>query len=183
MGLSARQSKIHVAVAVWDWPSYFSLKKGSGLRLITSQWRRPSPETAPVKSKAAGLYTVSTLAKHAAEDAGYHDALMLSWQGHVCEATGANIFFLMEGKLHTPTPDCFLDGITRRTVMDLAKKRGIEIIERTILPHELSKATEVFLTGTAAELTAVEAIDEMKFVPGEVCEMLSQDYRKLVRGE
>lgn len=181
MGLSARQSKIHVAVAVWEWPSYFALKKGSGLRLLTSQWRRPSPETAPVKSKAAGLYTISTLAKHAAEDAGYHDSLMLSWQGHVCEATGANIFFYIDGKLHTPIPDCFLDGITRQTVIELAKKRDIDVIVRTILPHEMKQAKEVFVTGTAAEVTAVEAIDDYKFTPGQITEMLQEDYYKLVR--
>lgn len=181
MGLSARESKIHVAVAVWEWPSYFKKKKGTGLRLLTSQWRRPSPETAPVKSKAAGLYTISTLAKHAAEDGGYDDSLMLSWQGNICEATGANIFFFMDdGKLHTPTPDCFLDGITRRTVMELAKKRGIEVVERAILPSELSRAKEVFLTGTAAEVAAVETIDSVKFVPGDVTEKLSEDYFKLV---
>lgn len=180
MGLSARQSKIHVAIAVWEWPSYFALKKGSGLRLMTSSWRRPSPDSAPVESKAAGLYTVSTLAKHAAEDAGFHDCLMLSTQGYVSEATGANIFFVMDGKIHTPIPDCFLDGITRRTVMDLAKKRGFEVIERMILPNEMSDAQEVFLTGTAAEVTPIESIDHLKFPVGKVSEMLREDYFKLV---
>ncbi len=180
MGLSARQSKIHVAVAVWEWPSYFRLEKGAGLRLITSPWKRPSPETAPVQSKAAGLYTISTLAKHAAEDAGYHDSLMLSWQGHICEATGANIFFVMDGKLHTPTPDCFLDGITRQVVIELAKKHGYEVIERTILPSEMGKAQEVFLTGTAAEVTPVESIDHLKFTPGVITNTLREAYFQAV---
>ena len=182
MGLSARQSKIHVAVAVWEWPSYFSVKKGSGLRLMTATWRRPSPACAPIRSKAAGLYTVSTLAKHAAEDAGFHDCLMLSLEGNVCEASGANIFFVFDNKLHTPIPDCFLDGITRQTVIALAKKRGIEVIERTIHPSEIKNADEIFLTGTAAEVVAVEAIDDVSFSPGHITEMLRTDYFNLVQG-
>ena len=181
MGLSSRQSRIHVAIAVWEWPSYFALKKGTGLRLITATWRRPDPRTAPVKSKAACHYAIGTLAKHAAEDAGFHDSLMLSSDGNIAEATGANIFLVMDGKLHTPTPDCFLDGITRRTVIQLAKKRKIPVIERIIRPEELGQAQEVFLTGTAAEVTAVESIDKYLFTPGQVTESLQDDFHKLTK--
>ena len=155
-----------------------------GIRLKTSEWRRPSPETAPVKAKAAGLYMICTLAKHAAEAEGYHDCLMLDWRGHVAEATGANIFMVFgDGKLHTPTPDCFLDGITRRTVIDLAAKRGIEVVERTIMPDELEKATEIFLTGTAAEVTPVGEIDGMTFSVGDITKWMMEDYDKTVGKE
>jgi len=139
MGVSAQETKINVAIAAWAWPSYFSPEaRMKGIRLKTSEWRRPSPETAPVHAKAAGLYMICTLSKHAAEAEGFDDCLMLDWRGHVAEATGANIFISFgDGKLHTPTPDCFLNGITRRTVIELAEKRCIEVIERTILPDEL----------------------------------------------
>jgi branched-chain amino acid aminotransferase len=185
MGVSAQQSKIHVAIATWAWPSYFSPEaRLKGIRLKTSTWRRPSPDCAPVKAKAAGLYMICTLSKHAAEKEGYEDALMLDWRGRIAEATGANIFFVFgDGKLHTPTPDCFLDGITRRTVIDLARKRGIEVIERPIMPDELGKATEVFLTGTAAEVTPVGSIDGHSFKPGDITKILMTDYEKAVGKE
>ena len=182
MGVSAQQNRIHVAIATWDWPSYFDpAARMQGIRIRTSEWRRPSPDCAPTKSKAAGLYMICTLSKHAAENEGWHDALMLDWRGHVAEATGANIFLAIDGKLHTPTPDCFLDGITRRTVIGLAKNRGIEVVERTILPDELGTADEVFLTGTAAEVTPVGQIDDRHFTPGRICEALIADYDKIVR--
>lgn len=184
MGVSARASRIHVAVAAWEWPSYFSVDKNApGLKLKTSKWRRPAPNTAPVQSKAACLYAIGTLAKHAAEEEGFHDSLMLSWQGHVSEATGANLFLVMDNKLHTPIPDCFLDGITRRTVMSLAKSRGIEVIERVILPEELATAKEIFVTGTAAEVTAVTTIDNLKFPYGTMTQLLQEDYFKLSRAK
>ncbi|WP_448188988.1 branched-chain amino acid aminotransferase [Azospirillum sp. sgz301742] len=183
MGVSAQQSRIHLAIAVWDWPSYFSPEaKMAGIRLMWAPWRRPAPDTAPTRAKAAGLYMICTLSKHAAEDQGYQDAVMLDYRGLLAEATGANLFLVMDGKIHTPTPDCFLDGITRRTVIDLARKRGIEVIERAIRPEELANAQEVFLTGTAAEVTPVSEIGEHRFTPGPVCEALVRDYDALVRG-
>ena len=154
MGVSAQTNRINVAIAVWDWPSYFSPEQRlKGIRLDISEWRRPDPRTIPAKSKAAGLYMICTLSKHAAERKGYADALMFDWRGQVAEATGANVFFVKDGKIHTPTPDCFLDGITRRTVIDLAKARGIEVIERAIMPEEMAGFEQCFLTGTAAEVT------------------------------
>jgi len=150
MGVSAQHNTIHVAIATWEWPSYFDpAAKMKGIRLQVSPWRRPDPATAPTQSKAAGLYMICTMSKHQAEAAGWHDALMLDYRGLVAEATGANIFFAIDGKLHTPTPDCFLDGITRRTVIELAKRRGIEVVERHMQPAEMADAQEVFLTGTA----------------------------------
>ena len=182
MGVSAQATKIHLAIAVWDWPSYFSPEaRMKGIRLKTTEWRRPAPDTAPVHAKAAGLYMICTMSKHAAEDEGYDDALMLDWQGRVAECTGANIFFVMaDGKIHTPTPDCFLDGITRRSVIELAEKRGYEIIERRIMPEEIGAAGEVFVTGTAAEVTPVGAIDDHAFTVGEITRTLMADYDMLV---
>lgn len=182
MGVSAQKNSTHIAVAVWEWPSYFLPEaRMKGIKLQLSRWRRPAPDTAPVHAKAAGLYMICTLSKHAAEDAGFHDALMLDWRGRVAEATGANVFLVKDGVLHTPTPDCFLDGITRRTVMDLARARGYEVIERAIMPDELASADEVFLTGTAAEVTPVGQIEDMMFTPGEVCRTLMEDYDRFVR--
>ena len=183
MGVSAQQNTIHLAITAWDWPSYFDPDaKTKGINLALSKWRRPAPDTAPTNSKASGLYKICTMAKHEAEQAGLHDALMLDYRGLVAEATGANIFFVMEdGKLHTPTPDCFLDGITRRTVIDLAKQRGYEIIERQIKPEEMANASECFLTGTAVEVTPVGTIGEYKFTPGKICNTLADDYSSLVR--
>jgi branched-chain amino acid aminotransferase len=183
MGVSAQHNTIHVAIACWEWPSYFSPEaRMAGIKLQTSKWARPAPNTAPTASKAAGLYMICTMSKHAAENDGFHDALMLDYRGLVAEATGANFFMAVDGKLHTPTPDCFLDGITRRTVIDLAKRRGIEVIERAIKPDELKNADEIFLTGTAAEVTPVGQIDDLKFTPGRICKTLMEDYDALVRG-
>ncbi|SDG35912.1 branched-chain amino acid aminotransferase [Roseospirillum parvum] len=182
MGVSAQQNSIHLAIAAWEWPSYFSPEaRMAGIRLRISDWRRPDPRTAPVHAKAAGLYMICTLSKHKAESEGYHDALMLDWRGQVAEATGANIFLLIDGKLHTPKPDCFLDGITRRTVIGLARARGLEVIERAILPEEFAQADEVFLTGTAAEVTPVGEIGPYKFTPGQVCQAMIADYDAEVR--
>jgi branched-chain amino acid aminotransferase len=182
MGVSAQHNAIHVAIAVWEWPSYFSPEaKMQGIALETSEWRRPDPQCAPVHAKAAGLYMICTMSKHAAEAKGFHDALMLDWRGQVAEATGANIFLVIDGKLHTPTPDCFLDGITRRAVIDLARARGMEVVERAIWPEELAQAQEIFITGTAAEVTPVGRIDDLTFTPGQVCQTLMEDYAALVR--
>ncbi len=149
--------------------------------MTLADWRRPAPDTAPTRSKAAGLYMICTLSKHAAEAKGYNDALMLDYRGQIAEATGANIFLIQDGKIHTPTPDCFLDGITRRTVIDLARARGYEVIERAIMPEELSKTQEVFLTGTAVEVTPVAEIDDYKFTPGDITRELLTAYDELVQ--
>jgi branched-chain amino acid aminotransferase len=177
MGVSAQANKIHLAIAVWVWPSYFSPDaKMKGIRLAMAEWRRPAPFTAPTKSKASGLYMICTLSKHKAERDGYDDALMLDWRGQIAEATGANVFFVKDGKIHTPLPDCFLDGITRRTVIGLAKARGIEVVERAILPEEMATFSECFLTGTAAEVTPVREIAQYTFTPGTVCRTLIGDF-------
>ena len=182
MGVAAQAAKINVAIATWEWPSYFSPEmRAKGIRMITSEWRRPAPNTAPTKSKATGLYMICTLSKHWAEAQGYQDALMLDWRGQVAESTGANIFLVIDGTIHTPTPDCFLDGITRRTVMDLARQRQIKLVERAIMPEELARAQEVFLTGTAAEITPVGVIDGYNFTPGQVTQTLIADFEKLTR--
>lgn len=183
MGVSAQQTKINVAIAVWEWPSYFSPEaRMRGIRLTTSKWRRPAPDTAPVHAKAAGLYMICTLSKHAAEAEGYDDALMLDYRGRIAESTGANIFLVQDGKIHTPTPDCFLNGITRQTVIGLAKKHGYEVIERAIMPEELADTSEIFVTGTAAEVTPVGEIDDYKFEVGKITRTLLEDYDALVRG-
>ncbi len=183
MGVSAQRTKPHLAIACWEWGAYFGPEAlAKGLRLNIAPWRRPAPYTAPTKSKAAGLYMICTMSKHAAEDAGYNDALMLDWRGQVAEATGANIFFLKDGKLHTPTPDCFLDGITRRTVIGLAKQRGIEIVERVIWPEELETFEQAFLTGSAAEVTPLAEIGPWRFEVGALTRQLASDYSDLVNG-
>ena len=181
MGVSAEQSKIHLAIATWEWPSYFSPEaRAKGIRMVQSKWARPAPHTAPVHSKASGLYMICTIAKHEANAAGYDDALMLDWRGQLAEGTGANLFLAINGELHTPTPDCFLNGITRQTVIGLAKKRGIKVVERAIMPEELAKADEVFLTGSAAEITPVGeiegAIGHYRFTPGAICYLMIEDY-------
>ena len=177
MAVSAQQTKIHVAIAVWQWPSYFNpAEKLKGIRLDFAEWRRPAPDTAPTRAKAAGLYTICTLSKHAAEAKGYADALMLDYRGLVAEATGANVFFVKDGHLHTPTPDCFLDGITRRSVIALAAKRQIPVHERAIHPEEMSGFEECFITGTAAEVTPVSEIGQYRFKPGRISETLMHDY-------
>jgi branched-chain amino acid aminotransferase len=184
MGVSAQNNRIHLAIAVWEWGSYFPIAaRMAGIRLETSSWRRPSPDCAPTAAKAAGLYVICTLSKHAAENHECQDALMLDYRGLVAEATGANIFFVKDGRIHTPTPDCFLDGITRRTVIDLARRRKLEVVERAIRPEELASFAEVFLTGTAAEVTPVGRIDDLCFTPGEITRTLMTDYEALVRAE
>ena len=182
MGVAAKATKIHMAIAVWQWGAYFGVEQRmTGVKLALAKWRRPPPEPAPTASKAAGLYMIGTLSKHAAMDEGADDALMLDFKGDVAEATGANIFFVMDGVLHTPTPICFLDGITRRTVIGLAKARQIPVVERTIKPEEMGKATEVFVVGTAAEVTPVRQIGDLTFTPGKITETLMRDYDALVR--
>ena len=184
ISVSAHDSKIHVAIAVWEWPSYFKPdEKAKGIRLTWAKYKRPSPETEPVHAKAAGLYMICTLSKHIAEKAGYADAMMLDYRGYVAEATGANAFFVKDGVIHTPKPDCFLDGITRRSAIKLAKSKGIEVIERHILPDELPTFTECFITGTAAEVTPVSEIGEHRFTPGALSLGLMDDYARLVRRE
>jgi branched-chain amino acid aminotransferase len=184
MGVAAQATKIHMAIAAWEWPAYFSPDaRLKGIRMTMAKWARPAPHTAPTASKAAGLYMICTMSKHDAEAAGYDDALMLDWRGQIAEATGANIFLVIDGELHTPTPDCFLDGITRQTVIGLARARQLKVVERAIMPGEFARAQEVFLTGTAAEVTPVREIGEYKFTPGPVCKMLIEDFDRLVRGQ
>ncbi len=177
MGVSAQKNTIHLAIAAWEWPSYFDpAERLKGIRLDIADYRRPDPMTAPCHSKAAGLYMICTISKHAAERKGYADALMLDWQGRVAECTGANVFFTRDGAIHTPTADCFLDGITRRTVIDLARRRGFEVIERRIMPDELDSFNECFITGTAAEVTPVSEIGPHRYQPGNVTRTLMEDY-------
>jgi len=184
IGVSAQDTTIHMAIAVWEWPSYFNPEeKKRGIRLSFAKYKRPSPETEPVHSKATGLYMICTISKHAAERDGYADALMLDWRGYIAETTGANIFLVRDGVIHTPTPDCFLDGITRRSVIDIARKRGFEVVERHIPGDELATFSEVFICGTAAEVTPVAEIGPHKFTPGNISLSLMDDYAKLVRRE
>jgi len=184
MGVSAQRSKIRVAIAGWEWPSYFDpALRDKGIRLDIAKWRRPAPESAPTDSKAAGLYMICTMSKHEAEAKDYHDAMMFDYRGQIAEATGANVFFVKDDVIHTPTPDCFLDGITRRSAMALAGKRGFEIVERAIMPEEMEGFEQCFLTGTAAEITAVGEIGPYNFEVGELTKALREDFEKLVRGE
>ncbi|MEE1609686.1 branched-chain amino acid aminotransferase [Microvirga sp. CF3016] len=177
MGVAAQDNKIHLAIASWEWPSYFDpAQKMKGIRIDMAEYRRPDPATAPSAAKAAGLYMICTISKHKAERKGYADALMLDWQGRVAECTGANVFFIRDGVVHTPIADCFLDGITRRTVIDLAKRRGFEVAERRIMPDELSSFNECFITGTAAEVTPVSEIGPYRFQPGNMTRVLMEDY-------
>jgi len=181
LSVSAQQTKIHLIVATWAWPNLFGDDRMKGVRLDIATWKRPHPETAPTASKAAGLYMIGTLAKHAAEAAGFDDALMLDWRGQVAEGTGANVFFVFDGEVHTPIPDCFLDGITRRVVMGIAKRRQLKVVERVIMPEEMAKASEAFLVGTAAEVTPVRQIGPYHFVPGPVTQTLLGDFEKMVQ--
>ncbi|MCY6379569.1 branched-chain amino acid aminotransferase [Hoeflea prorocentri] len=182
MGVSAQHNRINLAIAIWQWPSYFKPEERlKGIRLDMATYRRPDPATIPCESKAAGLYMICTLSKHEAESKGYADALMLDWRGQVAEATGANVFFVKDGVIHTPTPDCFLDGITRRTVIELARKRGYEVVERAIMPEEMQGFEECFLTGTAAEVTPVSEIGEYRFSVGEITTNLVNDYAQAVQ--
>jgi branched-chain amino acid aminotransferase len=177
MGVAAQNNTIHLAIATWEWPSYFDpAQRLKGIRLDMADYRRPDPATAPCTSKAAGLYMICTISKHRAERKGYADALMLDWQGRVAECTGANVFFIRDGAIHTPVADCFLDGITRRTVIDLARRRGFEVQERRILPDELESFNECFITGTAAEVTPVSEIGPYRFQPGNMTKVLMEDY-------
>jgi branched-chain amino acid aminotransferase len=180
LSVSGQHTKIHLAIATWVWPAYFE-NRMAGIALDWAEWRRPDPATSPTASKATGNYMIGTLSKHKAEAAGFADAMMLDWRGRLSEATGANVFLAIDGALHTPTPDCFLDGITRRTVMALARRRQIPVIERAIMPDELDRAQEVFLAGTAAEVTPVRQIAERHFTPGRITEALLNDYEALVR--
>src|ERR1044071_8585682 len=177
MGVSAQTNTLPLAIASWEWPSYFDpAQRLKGIRLDLAEYRRPDPRTAPSLAKAAGLYMICTISNHKAARKGYADAMMLDWQGRVAECTGANIFFIKDGKIHTPTADCFLAGITRAAAIMLAKKRGIEVIERRIMPDELSNFSECFITGTAAEVTAVSEIAQWKFTPGAITQQLMGDY-------
>jgi branched-chain amino acid aminotransferase len=177
MAVSAQNTTIHLAIGTWEWPSYFDpAQRLKGIRLDLADYRRPDPATIPAKAKAAGLYMICTISKHKAERKGYADAMMLDWRGQVAECTGANIFFVKDGKIHTPTPDCFLDGITRKTVIELARRRGIEVVERRIMPDELDGFSECFITGTAAEVTAVSEIARWRFTPSAITQRLMDDY-------
>jgi len=177
MAVAAQSATIHVAIATWEWPSMFDVEqKMKGIRLGMAEYRRPDPKTAPSASKAAGLYMICTISKHQAERNGYADALMLDWQGRVAECTGANVFFSKDGALHTPIADCFLDGITRRTVIDLARRRGIEVVERRIMPDELPNFDECFICGTGAEATPVSEIGQHRLTPGNISRTLIEDY-------
>jgi branched-chain amino acid aminotransferase len=182
LGVSAQKNKINVAIAAWEWPSYFTpAERLKGIRLDWAKYRRPDPKTAPSLAKASGLYMICTISKHAAEARGYADALMLDWEGNVAEATGANVFFVKDGVIHTPLADRFLNGITRQTVVALAKAKGIEVVERRIAPEELSSFSECWLCGTAAEVTPVSEIGEYKFTPGKISAELMQAYTDLVQ--
>lgn len=182
MGVSAQATRTHVAVATWEWGSYYDpaqLRKG--VKLTYAKYKRPSPETAPTSAKAAGLYMICTISKHAAEKDGYSDALMLDWRGYLAETTSANLFLIRDGVIHTPKPDCFLDGITRRSVIGLARQLGFEVVERHIPAGELGSFSEVFVTGTAAEVTPVGEIGEHRFTPGNITFSLMDDYSQMVR--
>jgi branched-chain amino acid aminotransferase len=182
ISVSAFHTKTRLAIAAWEWPSYFDPEvKARGVRVTWSKWRRPAPDCAPVTAKAAGLYMICTLSKMAAETAGFADAMMLDWRGFIAEATGANVFFVKGRELHTPKVDGILNGITRLTVIDLARDRGYEVVVRDIAPEELSDFTECFLTGSAAEVTPVSEIGDYRFTPGEVSLGLMRDYERLVR--
>jgi len=183
MQISAQQTKIHVAIATWEWGSYFDPKlKTNGIKLNISRWRRPSPNSIPWDSKASGLYMICTLSKHEAEQQGFTDSMMLDHEGNIAEATGANIFFKdKDGNLHTPTPDSFLDGITRRTVIEIAKSKGIKVHERKIAPTELTNFVGCFLTGTAAEVTPVSCVADNQFKVCETIIDLNESYQALVR--
>lgn len=181
MGVAAAANPVHMAVAVWAWGAYYGDAKYDGAKLDISKWKRPDPATIPCFAKAAGLYMICTMSKHAAEAKGCSDAMMYDYRGYVAEATGANIFFVKDGAVHTPTPDAFLNGITRQTVIGMLKDRGIEVIERHILPEELSDFEQCWLTGTAAEVTPVGQIGEYTFEVGELTRDIAESYEKLVR--
>ncbi|MNK16517.1 Branched-chain-amino-acid aminotransferase [compost metagenome] len=184
LSVSSLNSKVHLAIAAWEWPSYFDPEvKKKGIRLEWAKWRRPDPATAPSTAKAGGLYMICTMSKTAAEKRGFADAMMLDWRGYVAEATGANAFFVQNGVLHTPRVDHILDGITRQTIIEMARAKGVEVVVRDILPEELSNFSECFLTGSAAEVTPVSEIGDYRFTPGDLSLSLMDDYGKLVRGQ
>lgn len=184
MSTAAPASRIHVALACWKWPSYFDPAAArGGIAMQTAAWRRPPPSCSPAQAKASAHYMIATLSKHQALAQGYDDALMLDWRGQVAEATSANVFFVKGSALHTPRPDCFLNGITRQTVMALAREHGMEVLERTILPGELANFDECFLTGTAAEVCAVRSIDAIHYKPGAVGAALAHAYAAAVRAD
>ncbi|MEM7046597.1 MAG: branched-chain amino acid aminotransferase [Pseudomonadota bacterium] len=184
MAVSAQDTTIHVAIAAWTWPSYFNPEiKTRGIRMQTSSWRRPAPDTSPTQAKWAGGYAILTLAKHRAEKEGYQDALTLDYRGNVAEATGANIFLIIDGVLHTPDPDSFLNGLTRQTILTLAQELQIPVRVRRIAPAELAQAQEVFIVGTAAEVTPVGCIDDLTFTPGDITKRLSEAYSDTVRSK
>jgi branched-chain amino acid aminotransferase len=181
MGVSPKGTKPHMAIAAWNWGKYFPPEiADKGLRLDIAPWRRPAPYTAPVHSKAAGLYMIASLSKKHADERGYDDALMFDWRGQVAEATGANAFFVKDSKLITPTPDCFLNGITRQTVIDLANRRGIEVEERAVWPDELESFEQMFITGSAAEVTLIRSAGPWNFEIGDLSRQLQRDYDDLV---
>ena len=183
MAISAQQTTTHLAIAAWEWPSYFDPEtKMKGITLDIAKWRRPAPESAPVHAKAAGLYMICTLAKHEAEKKGFQDALMLDYRGYVAEATGANVFFIdADGVIHTPIADCFLNGITRQTIIGMAQSIQVKVIERHIMPEEMGDMKECFLTGTAAEVTPVSRIGNYHFTPSNISRSLVNGYEKMVR--
>ncbi len=184
MGISAQDNTIHFALAAWEWPSYFSPEaKLKGIKLNISKWKRPDPSTAPVNTKAAGLYMICTLSKHEAERQGFDDSLMLDYRGYIAEATGANIFFVKDEELHTPIADCFLNGITRQTIITIAKEQGINVIEKRIRLQDLKNYQECFVTGTAAEVTPVNQIGDYKFTPGLICKNLIENYTVLTKNQ
>jgi len=184
MGISAQKNTIHFALAAWEWPSYFSPEaKLKGIKLNVSKWKRPDPSTAPVNTKAAGLYMICTLSKHEAESKGFDDSLMLDYRGYIAEATGANIFFVKDNEIHTPIADCFLDGITRQTIIKLAKEQGINVLEKRIKLEDLNSYQECFVTGTAAEVTPVNQIGEYTFIPGTMCKNLIEKYSLLTNNK
>ena len=181
MAISAQKNKINVAIATWEWPNYFSKEdRLKGIALQTAEWRRPPPNTIPTDAKAAGLYMICTLSKHKAEQNGYTDALMLDYKGRVSESTGSNIFFVIDGEIHTPIPDCFLNGITRQTVIQIAEQQGLKVTVRDIYPDEISKADEIFLTGSAVEVTPVGKIDDHSFKVGKITSAIADLYMKEV---
>ena len=182
MGVASARNPVRMAVATWEWGAYYGDAKMKGAKLDISKWKRPSPETIPSHAKAAGLYMICTMSKHAAEAKGCSDALMMDYRGYVAEATGANVFFVRDGAVHTPMPDCFLNGITRQTVVGLMKDKGIEVIERHIMPDELEGFEQCWLTGTAAEVTPVGEIGPYSFEVGELTRDVAQSYERLVRG-
>jgi branched-chain amino acid aminotransferase len=182
MGVASRRNPVHLAIAVWAWGAYYGDAKMRGAKLDIAKWKRPSPETIPSFAKASGLYMICTMAKHAAEAKGCSDAIMMDWRGYVAEATGANVFFVRDGEVHTPLPDGFLNGITRQTVIQMLRERGVKVVERHILPAEMEGFQQCWLTGTAAEVTPVGSIGDYTFEVGALTQSIAGDYEKLVRG-